>query len=169
MASLLAARRQHLAAAGGLHARTEPMRFGAAASTRLKCALWQSKIPLWRCGRGLPDCGASLLRAGSRRQAAPGTGLEFPSVSERVAQGQEKPGAAHKAEIQARSRRRKPARYIERRPRTRLGETKRRYGTAKSTSPPALSRGRLATETFGTVWGYDRQVLSRREDPTWRH
>ena len=46
MASLLAASRQDLAAAYGLHARTETVRLGAAAFARLKCALWQSNPPL---------------------------------------------------------------------------------------------------------------------------
>ena len=46
MASLLAASSQDLAAADGLHARTETVRFGAAAFARLKCALWQSNPPI---------------------------------------------------------------------------------------------------------------------------
>jgi len=46
MASLLAASRQDLATAYGLHARTETVRFGTAASARLKCALWQSNPPI---------------------------------------------------------------------------------------------------------------------------
>src|SRR5258708_27560262 len=46
MASLLAARCQHPAAAFRLHARTESVRLGAAASARLKCSLWQSNPPL---------------------------------------------------------------------------------------------------------------------------
>jgi len=45
MASLLAASRQDLAATYGLHARTKPVRLGAAAFARLKCALWQSNPP----------------------------------------------------------------------------------------------------------------------------
>jgi len=46
MTSLLAASRQDLAAAYGFHTRTEPVRLGAAAFARLKCALWQSNPPL---------------------------------------------------------------------------------------------------------------------------
>jgi hypothetical protein len=45
MAALLTARRKHLAASGGLHARTEPVRFGAPALARLIGALWQSNPP----------------------------------------------------------------------------------------------------------------------------
>src|SRR5262249_22814906 len=47
MAPLLAARRKHLAAARGLHARAEAVRLGAPASARLKSALWQSHPPLF--------------------------------------------------------------------------------------------------------------------------
>jgi len=47
MASLLAARRENFAAAGGLHARAEPVGFGAPAFPRLISALWQSNPPLW--------------------------------------------------------------------------------------------------------------------------
>lgn len=46
MASLLAARRQDLAAAYRFHARAEPVRLRAASLPRLKCALWQSNPPL---------------------------------------------------------------------------------------------------------------------------
>jgi hypothetical protein len=46
MASLLAARRQHLAATLGLHANAEAVRLGAPAFARLKCALWQNNPPL---------------------------------------------------------------------------------------------------------------------------
>jgi hypothetical protein len=45
MTSLLAASREDLAAAYGLHARTKSVRLGAAAFARLKCALWQSNSP----------------------------------------------------------------------------------------------------------------------------
>jgi hypothetical protein len=45
MASLLAARRQHFAAALGLHASAEAVRLGSAAASRLKCALWQNNPP----------------------------------------------------------------------------------------------------------------------------
>jgi len=47
MASLLAASRENFAAAGGLHARAEAVRLGAAAFPRLISALWQSNPPLW--------------------------------------------------------------------------------------------------------------------------
>src|SRR5207245_10358806 len=47
MASLLAARCQHSAAAFRLHARAEPVRLGAAAPPRLIRALWQSNPPLY--------------------------------------------------------------------------------------------------------------------------
>ena len=46
MAPLLAARRQHFAAAFRLHAHAETVRLGASASARLKCALWQNNPPL---------------------------------------------------------------------------------------------------------------------------
>jgi len=46
MASLLAARRQHFAAALGLHANAEAVRLGAPPASRLKCALWQNNPPL---------------------------------------------------------------------------------------------------------------------------
>jgi hypothetical protein len=45
MTALLAPRRQHLAASGGLHARTETVRLGAPAFARLIGALWQSYPP----------------------------------------------------------------------------------------------------------------------------
>jgi hypothetical protein len=46
MASLLAACRQHLAAALGLHAHAKTVRLSAPASTRLIGSLWQSNPPL---------------------------------------------------------------------------------------------------------------------------
>jgi hypothetical protein len=45
MTALLAPRRKHPAASGGLHARTKPVRFGAPALARLIGALWQSNPP----------------------------------------------------------------------------------------------------------------------------
>src|SRR5216684_1727383 len=45
MTALLAARRKHPAASGGLHARTESVRLGAPALARLIGALWQSNPP----------------------------------------------------------------------------------------------------------------------------
>ena len=47
MASLFAARRQHLAATYGLHAYTESVRLSAASLPRLICSLWQSNPPLF--------------------------------------------------------------------------------------------------------------------------
>jgi hypothetical protein len=89
MTSLLATRCQNFAAAGGLHARTETVRLGAAAFPRLISALWQSNPPL--------ECGAQTIPKSARfqpehtsgLQATAATGLEFISVVERVAQGQE--------------------------------------------------------------------------------
>src|SRR5262249_31896623 len=46
MASLLAARRQHLAAALRLHARAESVRLRPTPPSRLKSSLWQSTPPL---------------------------------------------------------------------------------------------------------------------------
>jgi hypothetical protein len=53
MTSLLATSRKHFAAALGLHARTESVRFGAAAFPRLKSTLWQDNptsysLRLWK-------------------------------------------------------------------------------------------------------------------------
>ena len=45
MTALLAARRKHPAASGGLHTRTKSVRFGAPAFARLISALWQSNPP----------------------------------------------------------------------------------------------------------------------------
>src|SRR6266404_4776463 len=45
MAALLAPRRKHPAASGGLHARTETVRLGAPALARLRGALWQGNPP----------------------------------------------------------------------------------------------------------------------------
>jgi hypothetical protein len=46
MAPLLAARRQHFAAAFRLHPHAKAVRFSPAALARLICALWQSNPPL---------------------------------------------------------------------------------------------------------------------------
>jgi hypothetical protein len=46
MTALLAPRRKHPAASGGLHTRSKSMRFGAPAFARLISALWQSNPPL---------------------------------------------------------------------------------------------------------------------------
>jgi hypothetical protein len=45
MTALLAARRQHFAAAFGLHTHAKPVCLGAAAFPRLICTLWQSIPP----------------------------------------------------------------------------------------------------------------------------
>jgi hypothetical protein len=55
MTALLAARRKHLAASSGLHARTESVRLGAPASARLIGALWQSNPPLYSTDRSLAN------------------------------------------------------------------------------------------------------------------
>jgi hypothetical protein len=47
MASLLAARRQHLAAPYGLHAYAKSVRLGAPPFPRLICSLWQNRPPLF--------------------------------------------------------------------------------------------------------------------------
>jgi hypothetical protein len=47
MASLLAARRQHLAASDGLHPYAKSVRLGAPPFIRLICSLWQSNPPLF--------------------------------------------------------------------------------------------------------------------------
>jgi len=49
MTALLAARRKHPAASGGLHSRTKSVRFSAPAFARLISALWQSNPPLVTC------------------------------------------------------------------------------------------------------------------------
>ncbi len=56
MTSLLAASGKHFAATLGFHARTKPVRLGAAAFPRLKCALWQNNPPyLLDTARELPE------------------------------------------------------------------------------------------------------------------
>jgi hypothetical protein len=85
MASLLAARRQHLAAALRLHTHAEAVRLGAPASARLKSALWQT-IPLYSTPSRV-----SLFRL--LRQNSPLASLtarsEFTSVFDPCAHGQE--------------------------------------------------------------------------------
>lgn len=89
MASLLAACRQDLAAAYCLHARAESVRLRAASFPRLKCALWQSNPPLTSRPANLQSVAASPLRTWHSLQAAPAPGLEFVSVVDPCAQGQE--------------------------------------------------------------------------------
>lgn len=90
MASLLAARRQHFAAALGLHANAEAVRLSASAASRLKRALWQNNPPL------LLAIGSTQSRGGffhPQRQnsplAASAADSEFSSVFDPCAQGQE--------------------------------------------------------------------------------
>jgi hypothetical protein len=64
MASLLAARRQDLAAARCLHARTEAVRLCAAPSSRLKCSLWQDNPPI----NARPQSDPELLQSRSERR-----------------------------------------------------------------------------------------------------
>jgi hypothetical protein len=56
MTALLAARRKHLTASGGLHTRTKSVRFSAPAFARLISALWQSNPPF---GYVRPRCKVS--------------------------------------------------------------------------------------------------------------
>ena len=92
MTSLLAASRQDLAAAYGLHSRTETVRFGAATFARLKCALWQSNPPI-----------PILLRSATREyyagiaQAASAAKSELSSVLVHGGRGQESDGVAYRA------------------------------------------------------------------------
>src|SRR5215471_4408773 len=85
MASLLAARRKHLAAALRLHARAETVRLRAAPAPRLKCALWQSLPPLWYAIAALSI--SSALRR--RPLVLFAAGFEFLSVLDPRSQGQE--------------------------------------------------------------------------------
>ena len=98
MASLLAARRQHFAAALGLHANAEAVRLSASAASRLKRALWQNNPPL------LLAIGSTQSRGGffhPQRQnsplAASAADSEFSSVFDPCAQGQETHGVAYRA------------------------------------------------------------------------
>ncbi len=84
MASLLAARRQDLAAALRLHAHAEAVRLGAAAFARLIGALWQNNPPL-------------DTRARSNSRAASAAIPEFISVFDRRAQGQDNEAMARPA------------------------------------------------------------------------
>jgi hypothetical protein len=90
MASLLAARRQHLAATRGLHARAETVRLGAPAFARLKCALWQNNPPLLPAiGNTLSQCGLFHPQPQNSPLASSAAGSEFSSVFDPRAQGQE--------------------------------------------------------------------------------
>ena len=85
MTSLLAARRQHLAAALGLHARAEAVSLGAAAAARLKCALWQSNPPFVLRSRR-PVC---FTRKRDIALVSSAAVFEFISVCDPCGQGQE--------------------------------------------------------------------------------
>jgi hypothetical protein len=106
MTSLLATSRKHFAAALGLHARTESVRFGAAAFPRLKSTLWQDNPPsfsmrLWK----IPSAVARAAPGGRRKRLALAMGVspssplpefrqlsEFTSVLAACGRGQEKRG-----------------------------------------------------------------------------
>ncbi len=67
MTALLAARRKHLAASCGLHARTETVRLGAPALARLISALWQSNPPFGYARRPCEISNANIARFDTRR------------------------------------------------------------------------------------------------------
>jgi hypothetical protein len=96
MTALLAARRKHLAASGGLHTRTKSVRFGAPAFARLISALWQSNPPLVTCAQDAKFQIQNFGLLGTRRpepssgsQAAPAATCESVSVVDPRAHGQE--------------------------------------------------------------------------------
>src|ERR1700704_5727346 len=96
MTALLAARRKHLAASGGLHTRTKSVRFGAPAFARLISALWQSNPPLVTCAQDGKFQMQNFALLGTRRpepssgsQAAPAAIYESVSVVDPRAHGQE--------------------------------------------------------------------------------
>jgi len=88
MASLLAARRQHLAAALGLHANAEAVRLGAPAASRLKCALWQNNPPLL-FAIGNTQSQSGLFHPQNTNPPLSAADSEFSSVFDPCAQGQE--------------------------------------------------------------------------------
>ena len=93
MTSLLAARGKHFAATLGLHARAKPVRLGAAAFARLKCALWQNNPPLYLRARGP----LSFTRSGQNSALVhAAAGSESSSVCDPCAQGQESEGVAYR-------------------------------------------------------------------------
>ncbi len=99
MASLLAARRQHLAAALGLHANAEAVRLGASAASRLKCALWQNNPPLLRAiGNTQSQCGLFHPQRQNSPLAFSAADSEFSSVFDPCAQGQETLGIGDRRE-----------------------------------------------------------------------
>ncbi len=90
MASLLAARRQHLAATRRLHACAETVRLSAASFARLKCALWQNNPPLLHaiCNTR-SQCSLFHPQRQNRPLVFSAAGSEFSSVFDPRAQGQE--------------------------------------------------------------------------------
>jgi hypothetical protein len=96
MASLLAARRQHLAAAFRLHAYAEAVRLGAPAFARLKCALWQNNPPLLSliCTTRSPGSPFHPRRRKGPLPAPPAA-FESSSVFDPRAHGQENRYSAH--------------------------------------------------------------------------
>jgi hypothetical protein len=90
MTSLLAARRQHFAAALRLHANAEAVRLGAPAASRLKCALWQNSPPLL-LAIGSTQSQSSLFHPQRQNSLlpSPAADSEFSSVFDPYAQGQE--------------------------------------------------------------------------------
>ena len=96
MASLLAASRQDLAAAYGLHARAKSVRLSATALARLICALWQSNPPLWlRVARG-----KSFTKSPNDTVlAASAAVFESTSVLWPLTQGQETQGVAWRGSV----------------------------------------------------------------------
>ena len=76
MTALLTARRQHLAAALGLHPHAESVRLRAAAFARLICTLRQSNPPRYVRPDGGPQAAATAL-------------FELPSVFDPRVHGQE--------------------------------------------------------------------------------
>jgi len=100
MTALLAACGKHFAAARGLHSRAESVRLGAPAFARLKCALWQNSPPL------LPAMFDTICNTRSRshlfhpqrpsaHQPLRVAAIEFSSVFDPCAQGQETCGVAY--------------------------------------------------------------------------
>jgi hypothetical protein len=83
MASLLAASRKNFPAACGLHARTKPVRLGAASLARLICALWQNNPP------SITACPTREFVAGEHTQAALAACFELSSVLASCWGGQE--------------------------------------------------------------------------------
>src|SRR6266446_1440853 len=90
MTALLAACRKHSAASGGLHARSETVRLGAPALSRLIGALWQSNPPY------ILRIAASQI-SGCIPQAASAALCESVSVVDPRAHGQESGGIAYRA------------------------------------------------------------------------